>query len=861
MGQDQNSYQLRINDLEDENQKLRNRVNELETLNSYLKSQLEHFQTKFLESNLMNESTKDISSCLSEIYNSLSLESNSKVNTFDDIDNGYIEDSVEIYSDEEIIVDENQSILNENYYDNTLQQEEQQQEQEYINSDSNQSSPIFYSANSGILNNNRLSLSLSSSSTSSSTSTNKPPPIPAKPAFLRRDSESSAGDGPSPSNSPRVPVPPPQQYLQPTTPTPIPTPTTTNTIVEEPKKSSWSSAFIPKVRSDSILTQPKLNESQQTYSNRQINVSAGSGTTVVEKKPPQPLPQIPADRRSKTSPFPTNSVSPLATSGHMTRTVSASAANAPKPHGLSSSSSSINVTNSSTANRVINAPPMNLSGSTPELPSASDIMMEDEPENLDDPQLILVKNENGNYLVKGGTLEKLVSRLYYDRSHDTDFASAFLLTYRSFTTPIGLLDMLISGFHNIGGSGKVEESSISNPQMEKKKKITRLRIANVIKNWIDKHYHDFQQDPELVEKLDTFLDEHIISSMGEFGKNLKRLLHNERVTPAPTWANEAPAPIPPKSKTANDLKFKDFDPTEVARQLTIIESELYRKIESKECLNQAWNKEDKLEKSPNIVAFIKRFNQVSSWVATEIVRQEKLKDRVSYVKQFILIAQKCRELGNFNATMEILSGLQNSSVFRLRKTWEKIESKPYVKKIYDDLLTLMSSSNNYKEYIAALHSVHPPCIPYLGVYLTHLTFIEDGMKNTLNNQDDLINFEKRRKISVVIREIKQYQQQPYHLNIEETTINYLRNLPSVLTDKAMDKLSLMCEPREQRTSESNTISPLSPDKENSRGKGDSNSNSNNLGSSTSGLLKKEFSMQSLISSFSSISKNNINNFQ
>ncbi|KAF2075763.1 hypothetical protein CYY_002945 [Polysphondylium violaceum] len=824
MGQDQNSYQTRINDLEDENQKLRNRVGELETLNSYLKSQLEHFQTKFLESNLMNENSKDISSCLSEIYNSLSLESNNKVNTFED--DSVIDDSVEIYNeDEDYIVDESQSILNENYYNHDDEQNQ------YINSDSNQSSPIFYSANSSIIHNNNNNNQVQS---------NKPPPIPAKPAFLRRDSENSVGDGPSPSNSPRTIV--PSQ--------PISTTTTTTTQSEEPKKSSWSSAFIPKQRSDSILTQSKLNlNDSQSYSNRQINTSSSSTTSsslTVEKKPPQPLPQIP-DRRSKTSPFPTNSVSPLATSGHMTRTVSASAANAPKPHGLSSSSSSINVSNTST-NRIINAPPMNLSGSTPELPNAADLL-EDEPENLDDPQLILVKNENGNYLVKGGTLEKLVQRLYYDRSHDTDFASAFLLTYRSFTTPIGLLDMLIAAFLNIG---EIDETSSA---LAKKKRITRLRIANVFKNWIDKHYHDFQQDPELVEKMDIFIEKHVEHSLGDFGKIFKKLLHNERATPNPTWANEAPTPIPPKNKnTVNDLKFKDFDPTEVARQLTIIESDLYRKIESKECLNQAWNKEDKLEKSPNIVAFIKRFNQVSSWVATEIVRQEKLKDRVSYVKQFILIAQKCRELGNFNATMEILSGLQNSSVFRLRKTWEKIEAKPYIKKIYDDLLALMSSSGNYKEYIAALHSVHPPCIPYLGVYLTHLTFIEDGMKNTLNNQDDLINFEKRRKISVVIREIKQYQQQPYHLNVEETTINYLRNLPSVLTDKAMDKLSLMCEPREQRTSESSVTSPMSPEKENSR-------KDNNLGSSTSGLLKKEFSMQSLLSSFSSISKNNINNYQ
>lgn len=86
--------------------------------------------------------------------------------------------------------------------------------------------------------------------------------------------------------------------------------------------------------------------------------------------------------------------------------------------------------------------------------------------------------------------------------------------------------------------------------------------------------------------------------------------------------------ISPKSKET----FKDYDPLEVARQLTLIEQDLYRRIENKECLNQAWNKPDKEEKSPHIVAMIKRFNLVSVWVATEIVKTEKLADRVTVLK-------------------------------------------------------------------------------------------------------------------------------------------------------------------------------------------------------------------------------------
>ncbi len=68
------------------------------------------------------------------------------------------------------------------------------------------------------------------------------------------------------------------------------------------------------------------------------------------------------------------------------------------------------------------------------------------------------------------------------------------------------------------------------------------------------------------------------------------------------------------------------------------------------------------------------------------------------------------------------------------------------KRKYDDISALMARESNFQKFREHLHSVDPPCIPYLGVYLTDLTFIEDGNKDFSNG---LINFDKRRKISAV----------------------------------------------------------------------------------------------------------------
>eukprot|EP01133_Synstelium_polycarpum_P017494 gene17494-20872_t len=701
-----------------------------------------------LENTLQDES-KDLSSCLTDIYNSMSLDSggSNTARSSDASDSGSINLSDSTQKLPTMISTAPKSSFgvpnnirqpavlirsnSETYMSQQHQQQQQQQQQQYqMSPDTDSSQPTTPPNEKNGGKNANWSAAAIPSNKARSDSVAVNPTLAKDSSFLRFNGATAA-----------PPVVPPRSSTS-YTPSPL---ASSSPVFTAPQASSIGSSPVSLTNSASSLnmysSSPPLSSSP---------LEAGMSASELMKRrqhPPQPLPPIPNDRRSKTSPFPSNTPAPMAS---LMRTAST----APKPISLPRPSTPI--------------------CHSPTLSSDSLDDLVEEPENLDDPNLVLVKNDAGQLLVKGGTLERLVSRLSYDKQHDTDFASAFLLTYRTFTTPLELLDMLIASY-NVSG-----DDAIAAATFEKKKKIVRLRVANVLKMWLDKHFHDFQEDAALVGKLDLFINEQIIVDLEGIGRNLKKLLYNERNAPIPVFNEAPPASIVPKSR---DPAFLDLDTTEVARQLTLIESDLYRRIESKECLGQAWNKNDKEDRAANIVAFIRRFNAVSIWVATEVVRAEKLKDRVTVVKRFILIAQKCRDMGNFNGCMEILSGLQNSSVFRLSKTWEKIESKPLLKNMYDEMILLMSNKNNFKDYRAALHSVHPPCIPYLGVYLTDLTFIEDATKNTLNNRDDLINFEKRRRISVVIREIKQYQQTPYHLLVEENTARYIRALPS-LTEKA-----------------------------------------------------------------------------
>lgn len=86
---------------------------------------------------------------------------------------------------------------------------------------------------------------------------------------------------------------------------------------------------------------------------------------------------------------------------------------------------------------------------------------------------------------------------------------------------------------------------------------------------------------------------------------------------------------------------------------------------------------------------------------------------------------------------------------------------------------------------------------HLGVYLTDLIFIEDGVSSQIKGQN-AINFTKWTKTTEVIREIQRYQNEPYALQPVPELQEYIaENMATAGDVHEMWDRSLKVEPREK----------------------------------------------------------------
>jgi len=326
----------------------------------------------------------------------------------------------------------------------------------------------------------------------------------------------------------------------------------------------------------------------------------------------------------------------------------------------------------------------------------------------------------------------------------------------------------------------------------------RLRVTNVLKTWLGKkHSYDLEESSVMIDRIQQFVrvirNSGFVSQADLIQKTMEKLGQQQDLVPS----TAPPKPLLPNVPLGPPafIIVTDIDPLEMARQICLIEYDLLKAIIPKECLGQAWAKSGKESRSPHVLRMIYWTNELSGWVSTEIMRRDTPKARADVLKYFIKLAKHCKDLNNFNAVFEIVAALQNSAVDRIKKSWEKLEKA--TKLIHAELVGVTSNTKNFATHRELLRKSLPPCIPYLGMYLTDLTMIDTTPDFTKNPFDaELINFDKLRKTALVIKQIQLFQHTGYSLEVVPQIRDYLLTVKERnMSEEDAFKMSLVLEPR------------------------------------------------------------------
>jgi len=322
-----------------------------------------------------------------------------------------------------------------------------------------------------------------------------------------------------------------------------------------------------------------------------------------------------------------------------------------------------------------------------------------------------------------------------------------------------------------------------------------MRVLSVLRHWISKHRDDFESDCRLKNLTIEFLEDvlsspQLLPAEHKAASQLLQLLTREEPTHRKIDLNviltQSPVPSRENIETLSAL--------EIAEQMTVLDHSILFSIKSEELLCQAWMKPDKNIRAPNICLITKHFNEISRLVASEVIRRNNLAARIAVIEKWTAVADICRCLHNFNGVLQICSAFTNTGVFRLKKTWEKLSKT--TRQTIDKLQSIVSTDGRFRNLRDALHRCDPPCIPYLGMYLTDLSFIEEGTPNFTD--DGLLNFSKMRMVAHVIREIRHFQSTAYKIEHSAKVNSYLLDSSILLDDEDLYQMSLEIEPRQLR---------------------------------------------------------------
>lgn len=439
--------------------------------------------------------------------------------------------------------------------------------------------------------------------------------------------------------------------------------------------------------------------------------------------------------------------------------------------------------------------------------------------------------ENTAVTIEYVSVRKLLEKL--TECHDTlmtdKLVETVVFTYDHFISPHSLLLYLVQKYY----TPQPLMMTFTEYRCLKAHQIstTKLRILDIIKYWVEERKGDFERDAALLSLLMTFIEsiqrtvkesssqtefrntwekvKAIVKSIlyqkneqkwkersrklqeerGSDAKQLNHLkfnsAHKVRTSLSPRLA---PRTLPSKqskislfsgfkglvndvSLLPSDMLISLWDPSDIAKQLTLIDHKYLSKIDIYEMLVKRWSGKDSAKECPNITAAINRFNTMAFWVQYIILNQKKEEDRHLLIRKFLAIANLCLSFRNYNSAHVIYLGLIR---LHANNIWDASTSS---NQEFAKLQKIFGSENFTQDMDTEYRAGEGPAVPSIP-YFTKVFFrLQDNVNffAKFEGSEKYLKHANLSQIAEICKLMRQFQKRSYDFKKHSSIYQYLKS--------------------------------------------------------------------------------------
>ncbi|EDR21690.1 ras guanine nucleotide exchange factor, slime mold, putative [Entamoeba dispar SAW760] len=423
-----------------------------------------------------------------------------------------------------------------------------------------------------------------------------------------------------------------------------------------------------------------------------------------------------------------------------------------------------------------------------------------------------LKYDEIKHTVDGGSLNRFIELLTSPGLINNDFNRVFMCSFPYFTNSKTVLQKLIERYRVpkefvIDSTKYVIDETNSNEQSKESRmnedaisiaKKIKVRTVIALKGLLLDAFEEC--DESVIEEAQCFLDNEL--GVNDSTKTLKEQLKrrvNERSKQITSFLIPPIDFFIPDEHISPTMLIAMMDEVEIARQLTMVDYNIYKTIQPSELYNSdVFTKNELRYRAENVMRMSDRVNEICFWVASLILSFPDLNNRAKMMTKLINVAEVLFNMNNFHSLAGIYVGIEGySSISRLKKT--RAELPVSAQKTLDKLNKWLGLESNYLLYRNHLSSLKDRCVPFISVIGKDLTFIIEGAKATFDYdvggvQCKLINFYRHQLANEKVTDYLKFQQYPYTFPVVQPLYQYISN-PLYLPDKLIYDLSLLYEPR------------------------------------------------------------------